>query len=89
MFTLPVCLAGGVVLLVRPSLRRGLGALCASAALAPLMLAWLNRDGPGRVCRVDHGETLCGDRLSPWPLLAAALVLVALAVVLLRPGQER
>ncbi len=47
------------------------------AAAGPLLLAWINKGGPGRVCRVEGAVTTCSDRASPWPFLVAAVLLVA------------
>ena len=54
------------------------------AAAAPLLLAWLNRDGPGRVCHVDGTTTACGEQWSPWPFLVVAVLLVAAGTALAR-----
>ncbi len=49
----------------------------------PLVVAWLNRDGPGEVCR-SLGATgqECTEEWSPWPWLAVGVTLVAAGVVL-------
>ena len=57
------------------------------AAAAPLLLAWFNRDGPGRVCDVDGSVTTCADEWSPWPFLVAAIVLVATGTALARASR--
>lgn len=61
----------------------GLGALLAGFAAAPLWLTWLNWGGPGEVCNASG--TQCGDRYSPFPFLAAGLVLIVAGVWLSRP----
>jgi 4-amino-4-deoxy-L-arabinose transferase-like glycosyltransferase len=55
------------------------------AAAAPLLLAWLNRDGPGTVCRSDgHGGGSCEQEWSPWPFVVVAILLLAAGVLLAR-----
>jgi len=49
--------------------------LLSGAAVPVLYVAWLNRDGPGRVCTVTASTTSCVDEWSPWPFVALALVL--------------
>ncbi|WP_435769889.1 hypothetical protein [Nocardioides sp. SYSU DS0651] len=50
-------------------------------AVAPLYLAWLNRDGPGQVCTTAGDVTECSERWSPWPFLVVGVVLLGIAVV--------
>jgi hypothetical protein len=60
----------------------------AGASFAPLLIAWLNRDGPGTVCTALPGNGVeCIDEWSPWPFVAAALVLVCAGILAsLRPS---
>jgi hypothetical protein len=54
------------------------------AGVLPLVVAWLNRDGPGDVC-TEWSGTQCAastEEWSPWPWLAVGVVLVAAGVVL-------
>ncbi len=68
-----------------PGLReRGWSGLVVGVAAAPLFLAWLNREGPGEVCRVYGSTTECAQRWSPWPFLLVALALVAAGLILAR-----
>jgi hypothetical protein len=82
-------LAGAVVLalvgLRVSSVRRGsVPMVIAGLAAAPLLLAWLNRQGPGTVCHSDGSVTACSERWSPWPFAMVALVLVVAGAVLAR-----
>ena len=83
LFTLPLAAAGAVVVGTRPGRTRGLAIMLSGAAVGPLLVAWLNREGPGRVCHNDppYG-LLCGDRLNPWPFLAASAVALLVAAAL-------
>jgi hypothetical protein len=80
-------LAGTAVLLIvglsLAPVRRGghVGAL-AGMSVAPLYLAWLNRQGPGTVCEAVQDGTRCEDLWAPWPFLAVGLVLLAMAVAI-------
>lgn len=78
---LPVAALMAVVgVAVAPIRRRGEAFVLAGAALAPLYVAWLNRSGPGtNICEPHAG---CGDEWSPWPFVAAAVVLFVAGVLL-------
>jgi len=52
------------------------------AGVLPLVVAWLNRDGPGDVCRTWADGQSCTEEWSPWPWLAAGVALVAAGIVL-------
>ena len=53
-----------------------------SGMSAPLFyVAWLNRDGPGEVCRVEEHLTACADQWSPWPWLVAGVAFAAVGIV--------
>jgi hypothetical protein len=52
------------------------------AAVAPVTLAWLNREGPGTVCTTAGSLTRCTDQWSPWPFLAVAVALVTAGLVM-------
>ncbi len=40
-----------------------------------LLVAWLNRAGPGTVCHRTATSVSCGDYWNPWPFLVVGLVL--------------
>ena len=84
-----VLLAMAAVLVVigvlAPALRtRAARATVGGLALAPLYLAWLNRDGPGEVCRTTATSVSCAEQWSPWPVLVVGLALVVVAVLWVR-----
>lgn len=61
---------------------RGHAAILSAAGIAVpiLYIAWLNRGGPGRVCHGTTQALSCVDEWSPWPFVAAAVVVVVGAV---------
>ena len=80
--------------------RAGLGAatngLLCGAGVIPLYVAYLNRGGPGQVCTAtDSAGTItsaCVSESSPWPWLAAGLLLIATGAALFlvtRRGRPR
>jgi len=80
---LPVAIVCSVLLASRPSMARGSPALIGGLALPPFYVAYLNRAGPGMVCRQISGGQSCTQEWSPWPWLAAGLLLIALSIVVL------
>jgi len=90
-YLLPV----GLVLLVVGSLWAPLRnqsaiALVGGLAAAPLFLAWLNQQGPGRICETIEDVTACAERWSPWPFVAVALLLlVGAATAAVRARRNR
>lgn len=87
---LPLLMLGGVLAVVgarSPHLARpSAGLLLVGVAAAPLYLAWLNREGPGKVCHVSATSSGCADTSSPWPFLAVATALAVTGVLLARRG---
>jgi len=63
---------------------RSMLAIPAGVGLAVFYLAWLNRDGPGRVCSASGTSITCTEQVSPWPFVAVAAVLVAVSVIIVR-----
>lgn len=51
---------------------------------APFYVAWLNRDGPGEICRTASDGVTCIEQWNPWPIAAVALILMLVGVALLR-----
>lgn len=54
------------------------------AATAPLMLAWLNRSGPGMVCTTRGDVSGCTQEWSPWPFLVVGLLMIAAGLLITR-----
>lgn len=84
-FTSLVLLAvAGAALLVILVVRRHTGAdlwgLVSGLSAVPLWLAWTNRGGPTHDCAQGSGDN-CPDLSSPWPWVAAGLVLLVGGVV--------
>ncbi len=90
LFTMPLPVARVILLLVRPGWVRGWAVGLCALANGPLLIAWFNRDGPGRVCRNFPPDGLaCSNQLNPWPWLAGAVIsLVAAAALFIRGGRR-
>ena len=83
LLTMPVALAGVILLAARPDWVRGWAITLCAIASGPLLVAWFNRDGPGRVCRNFPPDGLaCSDQLNPWPWLAGTVLSLGVAAVL-------
>ncbi|MFI1509499.1 hypothetical protein [Streptomyces sp. NPDC020597] len=63
-------------LLLRKSPRNAIVGLSAGPAVPLLYLAYLNRGGPGTVCRTSAGGQSCTEEYSPAPFLVGAVVLL-------------
>ncbi|CAM5685029.1 Integral membrane protein OS=Streptomyces griseorubiginosus OX=67304 GN=DWG14_06073 PE=4 SV=1 [Streptomyces griseorubiginosus] len=73
-----VLAAVAAVLLIRKGPGRAAVGAVAGLALPAFYLAYLNRGGPGEVCRTVTGGQSCTDEYSPVPfLVVGALLLVA------------
>ena len=83
-FFVPIAALGAIVMSRRRSARVGLPGLVAGLGLPFFFVAYLNRGGPGNVCRATTtsfgtGQS-CSQEWNPWLLLAAGLLFVALGV---------
>jgi len=59
-------------------------------AVGPLLVAWLNRDGSGQLCRSYPPDGVaCSTQLNPWPWLAGAATSLAIATVLFLHARRR
>jgi hypothetical protein len=79
MFVVPVALATTAFVAKRSN---GLGAFGFVSGLGiPLLyVAYLNRRGPGDVCTTHPGGQSCAQEWSPWPWLAAAVLLIGIGL---------
>ena len=69
--------------------RQGVLGLLSGAGLPFLLVAYLNRSGPGWSCSVDDSTTSCTDQFSPWPWLMIGVALVGAGVVLAERSRRR
>ena len=84
LFVLPVSLAATAIL-ARRSHGAGVLGLLSGLGLPMFYVAYLNRDGPGNVCSsTSGGGQTCVQEWSPWPWLAAAVVLTVAGLLLFR-----
>jgi hypothetical protein len=83
LFILPLPVLATVLLCRHPERRGGLPGLVAGIALPLFYVAALNRGGPGMICSsIDGGSgTMCTEETSPWPWLAAGVLLLTLGTV--------
>lgn len=82
---LPVGLVMAVLGLALSSLRnRAASMVLVGAGAVPLLVAWLNRTGPGTVCTTEGSTAECTEVLNPWPFAVVALLLVAAGLGLSR-----
>jgi hypothetical protein len=92
LFVLPVA-AGLALLLVRlKGSERGLPGLVSGLGAPLLYVAYLNRSGPGTVCKVSGTGEMCEDQWNPWLWLAAALIAFTaggVAMVVVRRQERR
>jgi hypothetical protein len=79
-FVLPVVLVGAGFLATRRGARRGLPGLISGMGTPLFYVAYLNRDGPGRVCWAVRGGQDCLEESSPWPWLVGGALLVLVGV---------
>lgn len=82
LFVLPLPIVATIVLLRIPKAKPRFPVFATGFGLPLLYVAFLNRSGPGEVCRLVDGGYQCGDQLHPLPWLAAGLVLTIAGVVL-------
>ena len=87
---LPVALVALLAMLKWGSWRKSSLGLISGVGLPLLYVAYLNRNGPGWVCRsYGNGGQTCEDSGSPWPWLLIGAALVATGILLFERGQRR
>jgi membrane protease YdiL (CAAX protease family) len=77
---LPLAAAASLAALPLLGPDRGLAGLVSGLGVPLLYVAWLNRGGPGEVCRTTTDGFSCADAWSPWPWALAGLVLVGVGL---------
>jgi hypothetical protein len=86
LFTVPAAVLLTIILATQPEFRRTAWGVLIGIGVPFLLVAYLNREGPGTVCHsIDGGRgTQCDDLSDPrkWLLLGLALVLAGLAAQL-------
>lgn len=76
--------------LLRRGPRRAVAGAVSGLALPLFYLAYLNRGGPGEVCRAVSGGQSCTEEYTPVPfLVAGALLLAAGLVIHVMAGRRR
>lgn len=88
MFLLLVAVALAVVLVIKGGVTREAYGLATGLGVVLLVVAWLNRGGPGEVCRVVGGSRDCTTEWSPWPWLLLGLVGIVAGALLARLGRR-
>ncbi len=77
LFVLPVAVLATLALTRNPASLSWVRGLVAGLGLPLLYIAYINRNGPGDVCRSTQTSNTCTSETSPWPWLAIGLVLIA------------
>jgi hypothetical protein len=89
-FVAPVVVLLAFVLLLATKADRSMVGVVLGVSAPLLYVAWLNRDGPGEVCRVEDRFTECAEQWNPWPWLVAGLAFAAVGIaVFQRVGHKR
>jgi len=82
LLVLPLVLVALAALLIWPGSRTSAAlGLISGLGLMPVVVAYLNRGGPGNVCTTTATSQSCTTEWSPWPWLAAGLLLIAAGAV--------
>jgi hypothetical protein len=85
LFVLPFATAGLLALLKWGGNRKSAVGVISGLGLPFFYIAYLNRGGPGMVCRATgNGGRECTQEYSPWTWLVIGLILVVSGVVLFR-----
>ena len=79
---LPIASAAIVFLATRRGATNGIAGLISGLGLPVLYVAFLNREGPGNICKVSASSISCTEEWSPWPwlLVGIAFLVVGVAV---------
>jgi hypothetical protein len=89
-FIAPVVVLLAFALLLTTKADRSMVGVVLGVSAPLLYVAWLNRDGPGEVCRVEERFTQCTEQWNPWPWFVAGLALAAVGGAMFqRLGHKR
>ena len=88
---LPIAVGRTIFLATRRHAGNGIAGLISGLGVPLLLVAWLNRQGPGTICTTSrNGGQSCVDESNPWPWLAIGVALVVLgAFVFIASGHRR
>lgn len=86
---LPAAAALTALLAWRGDRRMAGPGLLAGSGMVPMYVGYLNRGGPGMACTTTAVSGACTQEVSPWPWLAAGLLLVTAGVALLLRRRAR
>jgi hypothetical protein len=89
LFIVPLPVLATVLLVWRQPAASGLPGLISGLGVPFLYVAYLNRAGPGTICSLVTGGQECNDEWSPWPWLAAGVILLVLGVAAFVCRQRR
>ena len=89
-FILPIGVGLTLFVATRRGSKVGLPGLISGASLPLFYVAYLNRDGPGTICRsFADGSSECVEQWSPWPwLVIGALALLGGVLVFVRRNRS-
>ena len=82
LFTVPASMIAAIVLLTRPRLRASAYGVLVGIGVPLLVVAYLNREGPGTVCHsIDGGRgTQCDDLTDPRKWAVVGLLFIAAGI---------
>ncbi|MFD7540228.1 hypothetical protein [Streptomyces sp. NPDC059819] len=81
LFALPLAIGTAALVGTRRGSAAGLPGLLMGPAVLLVLMAYLNRSGPGTVC--NSTQTACVEQSDPWIWLGAALVMLLASVSLM------
>jgi len=88
LFVLPLPVLATILLARRRRAHSGLPGLISGLGIPLLYVAYLNRAGPGTICTTITGGQECTAEWSPWPWLAAGMILIVLGAAALIAWQR-
>ena len=89
-FLLPVVVLLALILLRTTKADRSMAGAISGISVPLFYVAWLNRGGPGNVCRVEDHITSCSEQSNPWLWLVAGLAFAVVGIaVFRRSGHQR